>query len=77
MIRVDVREQGRRNIVAAVRRVADDRPLADARNAASGAVARRAGFTPVATGEAPEWIWRLPRAEWEDGAQRRTSNVTG
>lgn len=49
----------------------------DARNAASGAVARRAGFTPVATGEAPERIWRLTRAEWEDGAQRRTSNVTG
>jgi ribosomal-protein-serine acetyltransferase len=39
----------------------------DPRNAASGAVAARAGFTPVAAGaagEAPVRIWRLTRAGW-------------
>jgi RimJ/RimL family protein N-acetyltransferase len=41
----------------------------DARNAASGAVAARAGFTPVATG-----AWRLTRAQWAAAlsAGRRT-----
>ncbi|WP_035126007.1 GNAT family N-acetyltransferase [Conexibacter woesei] len=41
----------------------------DPRNAASGAVAARAGFTPVApvatAGAAPERIWRLTRAGWD------------